>query len=78
MSVLESKEMLTEPDLLDDLRTLNEISLALNQSADVRNALDKSLSLLVELMGLHTGWIFVIDPVASDRWGGAAFVSRLI
>lgn len=73
MSVLESKEMLTEPDLLDDLRTLNEISLALNQSADVRNALDKSLSLLVELMGLHTGWIFVIDPVASDRWGGRGF-----
>ncbi len=71
--MLESREMLTEPDLLDDLQTLNEIALALNQSADVQNALDKSLSLLVELMGLNTGWIFIIDPEAGDRWGGRGF-----
>ena len=73
MTVLESGEMLTESELLDDLQTLNEIALALNQSADVRNALDRSLSLLVELIGLNTGWIFIIDPEAGDRWGGRGF-----
>ncbi len=78
MTVLESGEMLTESELLDDLQTLNEIALALNQSADVRNALDRSLSLLVELMGLNTGWIFIIDPEAGDRWGGVASVWRPI
>lgn len=65
-----------QADLISDLETLNEISLTLNQSADVQTALNASLAQLVELMGLETGWVFVIDPAANDRWGGRGF--RLI
>ena len=73
MTVLESKEMLTQSDLIADLQTLNEISFLLNQSADVQTALDRSLVKLVELMGLETGWIFIIDPAANERWSGRGF-----
>lgn len=73
MNVLEWDEMAEQSNLIHDLQTLNEISQTLNQSVDVQTALDKSLAQLVDLMGLHTGWIFVIDPAASDRWGGRGF-----
>jgi len=63
-------------DQIHDLQTLNEISLTLNQSSDVKTALNDSLAELVDLMGLETGWIFLIDPAASDRWNGRGF--RLI
>lgn len=72
-TVLESKPMIIHSDLISDLEKLNEISLTLNQSADVQTALNSSLAQLVELMGLETGWIFVMDPAATDRWGGRGF-----
>jgi serine phosphatase RsbU (regulator of sigma subunit) len=62
------------PDPIADLETLNRISLTLNQAADVRTALRSSLAQLVELMGLETGWVFVVEPHATDRWGGPGFV----
>ena len=65
-----------QADLIADLETLNEISLTLNQSADVQTALHSSLAQLVDLMGLETGWVFVRDEAANDRWGGRGF--RLI
>jgi sigma-B regulation protein RsbU (phosphoserine phosphatase) len=71
--MLESKPMIDSSDLITDLQTLNEISLALNQSADVQTALNTSLAQLVALMGLETGWIFVLDADAGDRWGGRGF-----
>ncbi len=71
--MLESTGMANETDLISDLQTLNDISVALNQSADVQTALDTSLAKLVHLMGLETGWIFVVDGEANDRWGGRGF-----
>lgn len=65
--------MTNQPDLIADLQTLNEISLALNQSPDVQTALDTSLAQLVDLIGIETGWVFLMDPAASDRWGGRGF-----
>ena len=65
--------MPTQSDLIVDLQTLNQISLTLNQATDVATALNSSLAQLVELMGLETGWVFVIDPAATDRWGGRGF-----
>ena len=65
--------MPTQPDLIVDLQTLNQISLTLNQATDVATALNTSLAQLVDLMGLETGWVFVIDPAATDRWGGRGF-----
>lgn len=71
--MLESREMVTETDPLTDLQTLNDISIVLNRSHDVQTALDTSLPMLVNLMGLETGWIFVADEGANDRWGGRGF-----
>ena len=63
--------MTTQSDLITDLQTLNNISLTLNQAADVQSALNSSLAQLVELMGLETGWVFVIDPAAERPVGRA-------
>lgn len=65
--------MTAQYELIADLKTLNEISLILNQSPDVQTALNDSLAKLVDLMGLETGWIFLLDPAASDRWSGRGF-----
>ena len=48
--------------LIEDLRTLNRISETLNQSVDVETALNSTLEHLVNLMGLSTGWITLLDP----------------
>uniref|UniRef100_UPI0035B396B9 GAF domain-containing protein n=1 Tax=Promineifilum sp. TaxID=2664178 RepID=UPI0035B396B9 len=65
--------MTTSSDLIVDLQTLNQISQVLNQAADVQTALNTSLAQLVDLMGLETGWVFLRDPAAPDRWGGRGF-----
>lgn len=74
--MIESEKMITQSELISDLQTLNEISLILNQSQDVKTAVNESLAKLVELMGLETGWMFLLDPSARDRWNGRGF--RLI
>ncbi|MEZ4518287.1 MAG: GAF domain-containing protein [Chloroflexota bacterium] len=65
--------METEAELIHDLETLNEIVQTLNQSVDMQGALDRSLGRLLELMGLETGWVFMVDPLSTDRWGGRGF-----
>lgn len=67
------KRLTDQSDLIADLQSLNDISLTLNQFADVQSALDTSLTQLIELMGVETGWIFVVDPAATDRWAGRGF-----
>lgn len=68
--MIESQAMTAQHDQIADLQALNEISLILNQSLDVRTALNDSLAKLVELMGLETGWIFLIDPATGGRREG--------
>ncbi|HEX5417297.1 MAG TPA: GAF domain-containing sensor histidine kinase [Chloroflexota bacterium] len=45
-----------------ELRILNAIAEALNSSVDVRQALDRTLELVGELLGLETGWVWLLDP----------------
>ncbi len=71
--MLELDEMTTQSDLILDLQTLNQISQTLNQSTDVHTALNTSLAQLVDLMGMETGWVFVREEAASDRWAGRGF-----
>ncbi len=59
--------------LIEHLTTLNEIAEVLNRSSDVRTALHDTLSRLVPLMGLETGWIFLKDPDATDKWWGPGY-----
>jgi serine phosphatase RsbU (regulator of sigma subunit) len=66
--------MSTPTEQIEQLITLNQIAETLNQVVDVRSALDEALAKLVELMGLETGWIFLIDPGAQERWWGQGYV----
>jgi two-component system NarL family sensor kinase len=66
--------MSTQSDLIQNLTTLNQIAQTLNQAVDVRGALNSALAQLVELMELETGWIFLIDATAQERWGGKGYV----
>jgi sigma-B regulation protein RsbU (phosphoserine phosphatase) len=71
--MLELDEMTNQSDLILDLQTLNQISQTLNQATDVHAALNTSLAQLVDLMGMETGWVFVRDDAATDRWAGRGF-----
>lgn len=59
--------------VVEDLETLNEIAGALNQSADVRGALERALGRLIDVVGLETGWIFLYDESDTDQWWGKQF-----
>lgn len=43
-----------------ELHILNQIAQQLNSEAELESSLDKSLSLLVDLMNLQTGWIWLL------------------
>jgi serine phosphatase RsbU (regulator of sigma subunit) len=66
--------MSAQPDLIKKLTALNEIAEALNQASDAQAALHDALVQLVELMGLETGWVFLKDPSAKNRWAGKGYV----
>jgi two-component system, NarL family, sensor kinase len=44
-----------------ELGILNAVSEALNSSPDVRQALERTLSLVADMLGLRTGWVWLID-----------------
>lgn len=60
-------------ELVNSLTTLNKIAETLNRSADVAGALNSALADLVDLMGLETGWVFLLDPAAKSQWFGRGF-----
>jgi serine phosphatase RsbU (regulator of sigma subunit) len=66
--------MSLETMLVENLATLNRIAETLNRGVDVRDVLNTALAQLIELMGLESGWIFVRDPAAQDRWWGSGYV----
>ncbi|MBI5931116.1 MAG: SpoIIE family protein phosphatase [Chloroflexi bacterium] len=66
--------MSNEITLIERLTTLNEIAATLNSAVDVQSALNSVLARLVELMGLQTGWIFLLASNAQERWWGKGYV----
>jgi two-component system NarL family sensor kinase len=44
-----------------ELGILNAVSEALNSSPDVRQALERTLSLVADMFGLKTGWVWLVD-----------------
>ncbi len=44
-----------------ELGILNAVSEALNSSPNVRQALERTLSLVADLLGLQTGWVWLLD-----------------
>jgi two-component system NarL family sensor kinase len=55
-----------------ELRILNAIAEALNSAPDVQQALTRTLSLVAELLGLRTGWVWLLDPETGHFYRAAA------
>jgi two-component system NarL family sensor kinase len=55
-----------------ELAVLNAIAEALNSSADVRPALERTLALVADLLGLRTGWVWLLDPETEQFYLAAA------
>ncbi len=55
-----------------ELAILNAIAEALNSSADVRQALERTLALVAELLGLQTGWVWLLAPDTQQVYLAAA------
>lgn len=45
-----------------ELAILNRIAQALNRSGEVQEALDSTLGLVAELLGLRSAWVWLLDP----------------
>lgn len=56
-----------------ELRILNTIAEELNGAVDVRQALERTLRLVARLLGLPTGWIWLIDPDTKAIYNAAAY-----
>src|SRR5207253_2964839 len=44
-----------------ELGIVNAVAEALNSSPDVRQALERTLSLVADMLGLRTGWVWLLD-----------------
>lgn len=49
-----------------ELAILNAIAAALNASVDLDSSLRAALSSVAELLGLRTGWVFLLDPETGE------------
>jgi two-component system, NarL family, sensor kinase len=56
----------------DELEVLSAIAEALNRSSDVQQALERTLSLVARLLGLRTGWVWLLDPDTAQFYLAAA------
>src|SRR6266566_9286541 len=55
-----------------ELRIFTAIAEALNSSVDVQQALERTLALVAELLGLETGWVWLLDPETRQFYLAAA------
>src|SRR5919199_3381752 len=55
-----------------ELSILNAVAEALNSASDVRKALERTLSLVADLLGLRTGWVWLLDPDTGQFYSAAA------
>ena len=62
----------TSDELTRELAILNAIAEALNSSPDVRQALERTLALVADLLGLRTGWVWLLDPETRQFYLAAA------
>jgi two-component system NarL family sensor kinase len=56
----------------DDLRILRTIAEALNGATNVEQALEVTLDQVARLLGLETGWIWLVDPISGRYYSAAA------
>lgn len=58
----DEKEISTAEARTRELEILNAVSEALNSAPDVRRALEQTLALVAGMLGLRTGWVWLVDP----------------
>ena len=56
-----------------ELEILNAIAQALNETNDVRSALERTLALVTDLVGLRSGWVWLLDPETSQFYSAASY-----
>lgn len=54
-----------------ELAVINAVAEALNSTTDVRRALEQTLSLVADLLGLRTGWVWLVDPDTGQFYSAA-------
>jgi two-component system NarL family sensor kinase len=55
-----------------ELEILNRIASALNRPVELEHSLRVALALVAELLGLQTGWIFLLDETTGRPWLAAS------
>src|SRR5215212_5445008 len=55
-----------------EVALLNAIAEALHSSTDLRQALERTLGLVAGLLGLRTGWVWLVDPETNQFYVAAA------
>jgi two-component system NarL family sensor kinase len=55
-----------------DVGLLNAVAEALHGSTDIQQALERTLGLVAGLLGLRTGWVWLVDPETSQFYVAAA------
>jgi two-component system NarL family sensor kinase len=55
-----------------ELEIVGAIAEALNSSPTVQQALDRTLELVTDLLGLQTGWVWLVDPDTGHIYSAAA------
>jgi len=56
-----------------ELEILNAIAQALNETNDVRSALERTLALVTDLVGLQSGWVWLLDAETSQFYSAATY-----
>jgi len=56
-----------------ELEILNKIAEALNATNAVRRALEQTLALALDLLGLRSGWVWLLDPETNQFFSAAAY-----
>jgi two-component system NarL family sensor kinase len=54
-----------------ELGIVNAVAEALNSSPDVRQALERTLSLVADMLGLRTGWVWLLDQDTNQFYDAA-------
>src|SRR2546430_17381561 len=55
-----------------ELEIVGAIAEALNSAPTVQRALDRTLELVTDLLGLQTGWVWLVDPETRHMYSAAA------
>src|SRR5437773_12450802 len=54
-----------------ELEIVSSIAEALNSSPSVEEALERTLELVTDLLGLQTGWVWLVDPDTGHMYSAA-------